>query len=110
MSGGSLASATKFLVLALSVLYLVAAVGGLLIFDFDTTRDVVLWVGFLVGGAVVMVLGQLGAPAGMRSAVMVSVGALLGGLPLFFTFVVPIAVAAVVTCSFALARRGPATA
>ncbi len=105
MSGGSLASATKFLVLALSVLYLVGAVGGLVLLDFDTTGDVVLWVGLLVGGSVLMVLGQIGLPPGTRSAVMVSVGALLGGLPLFWTILVPIAVAAVITCSVALARR-----
>jgi hypothetical protein len=78
--------------------------------DFDTTRDVVLWVGFLVGGAVLMVLGQIGLPPGPRSAVMVSAGALAGGLPLFWTFVVPIAVAAVITCSVALARRPAAAA
>ena len=106
---GNLASATKFLVLALSVLYLVGAIGGLVIFDFETTRDTVLWLGFLISGAVLMVLGQMGLPRGTASAVLVSLGALLGGLPLFWTIVVPIAVAAVVTCSIALARR-PAAA
>jgi len=109
MRSGGLASSTKFLVLALSVLYLVAAVGGLALFDFETTRDVMLWLGFLVAGAVLMVLGQLGVPRGPRSAAMVSVGAVLGGLPLFWTILVPIAVAAVITCSVALARR-PAAA
>jgi hypothetical protein len=109
MTGSSLASATKFLVLALSVLYLVAAVGGLVLLEFDGTANLVLWLGFLCAGAVLMVLGQLGAPPGGRSAAMISVGAVLGGLPLFWTIVVPIAVAAVITCSIALARR-PATA
>ena len=109
MSSGGLASSTKFLVLALSVLYLVASVGGLVLFDFETTRDTVLWLGFLVGGATLMVLGQLGVPRGARSAAMVSIGAVLGGLPLFWTLLVPIAVAAVIACSIALARR-PATA
>lgn len=105
MSGDGLASATRFLVLAMSVLYLVGAFGGLLLFDFETTRDVVLWIGFLLGGAVLMVLGQLGLPRGPRSALMVSLGAVMGGLPLFWTLVVPIAVAAVIACSVALARR-----
>jgi hypothetical protein len=109
MSSGGLASSTRFLVLALSVLYLIAAVGGLILFDFETTRDIVLWLGFLLAGAVLMVLGQLGVPRGARSAAMVSVGAVLGGLPLFWTIVVPIAVAAVIACSIALARR-PAAA
>lgn len=109
MSSDGLVSSTRFLVLALSVLYLVAAVGGLFIFDFETTRDTVFWLAFLIGGAVLMVLGQLGMPRGPRSAAMVSVGAVLGGLPLFWTLVVPIAVAAVIACSVALARR-PAAA
>jgi hypothetical protein len=42
MSGDGLASATRFLVLALSVLYALAAVVGLALIDFDTTRSVVL--------------------------------------------------------------------
>ena len=103
--GDGLASSTKFLVLSLSLLYLIASVGGLLFLDFDTTRDTVLWLGFLVGGAALLLLGQLGMPRGARSAAMVSIGAVLGGLPLFWTLVVPIAVAAVITCSIALARR-----
>lgn len=109
MSSDGLASSTRFLVLALGVLYFVAAIGGLFLFDFETTRDTVLWLGFLIGGAVLMVLGQLGVPRGPRSAAMVSVGAVLGGLPLFWTLVVPVAVAAVIACSVALARR-PAAA
>ena len=109
MSSAGLASATKFLVLALAVLYVVGALAGLILFDFDTTRDTLLWVGFLVGGAVLMVVGHLGLPRGARSAVLVSLGAVMGGLPLFWTLVVPIAVAAVIACSIALARR-PATA
>jgi hypothetical protein len=105
MSSDGLASATKFLVLVLSVLYLVGALAGVVVLDFDTTRDTLLWVGFLVGGAVLMVLGHLGMPRGPRSAVLVSLGAIMGGLPLFWTLVVPIAVAAVIACSIALARR-----
>jgi hypothetical protein len=73
--------------------------------DFDSTRDVVLWVGLLVVGAVLMLVGQLLLPAGRRSALLVSVGAAVGGLPLFWTLLVPVAVAAVVACSIALARR-----
>ena len=40
---GDLASATRFLVLVLSVLYALAAIGGVALLDFDTTRDLVLW-------------------------------------------------------------------
>ena len=52
-----------------------------------------------------MLVGQLVVPPGGRSALLVSLGAALGGLPLFWTLVVPVAVAAVVACSIALARR-----
>ncbi len=104
MGTEGLASATRFLVLALSVLYVVAALGALFI-DFDSTRDVAFWISLLVAGAALMLVGQLAVPPGARSALMVSVGAALGGLPLFWTLVVPVAVAAVVACSIALARR-----
>jgi hypothetical protein len=69
------------------------------------TRDVVLWIGLLVGGAALMLVGQRMIPPGGRSALLVSIGAALGALPLFWTLVVPIAVAAVIACSIALARR-----
>ena len=84
MCGQSLASATRFVVGAAGLLY--AAVGGLALVDFDHTRDIVLWTAFL------------------------AVGAVVGGLALFWTLLVPIAPAAVVACSIALARRGTAPA
>ena len=105
MSGEGLASTTRFLVLALSALYAIAALGGFAFVDFGTTRDVVLWLSFLMAGAGLMLLGQLALPPGARSAVLVSLGAALGGLPLFWTLLVPVAVAAVIACSIALARR-----
>jgi hypothetical protein len=74
MSGDGLASATRFLVLALSILYGLAAVVGLVLLDFGT-------------------------------AGLVSVGAAVGGVPLVWTLIVPTAVAAVIACTIALARR-----
>ena len=105
MSGESLASATKFLVFALSMLYVVAALGGLAVFEFDATGNVVVWLSFLLVGAGLMLLGQLVVSPGTASAVLVSVGAALGGLQLYWTLLVPIAVAAVIACSVQLARR-----
>lgn len=112
MSGEGLASATRFLVLSLSALYVFAAVAGLSFLDFDTTGDLVLWLGFLCGGAALMLLGQLakGRLPPWPSAALVSIGAAAGGLPLFWTIIVPVAVAAVVGCSVALARRSAAPA
>ena len=105
MGGQGLGSATKFLVIALSVLYVVAAIAGVVVLDFDTTRDLALWLGFLLVGATLLLVGQLALPPSGRSAVLVSLGAVLGGVPLFWTLVVPIAVATVIACSVALARR-----
>jgi hypothetical protein len=105
MSGEGLASATRFLVLALAALYVVAALGGLAVFDFDATSNLVVWLTFLLVGAGLMLLGQLAMPRGVPAAVLVSLGAALGGLQLYWTLLVPVAVAAVVACSVRLARR-----
>ena len=110
MSREGLPSATRFLVIALSLLYALAAVAGPFLIDFDSTRDVVLWMGLLLVGAALLLAGQLLAPSGARSALLVSIGAVLGGLPLFWTLLVPVAVAAVVACSIAVARRDAAPA
>jgi uncharacterized membrane protein len=110
MSGDGLAAATRFLVLALSALYAIAAIAGLVLVDFDSTRDLVLWTVLLLGGAVLMAAGQLLLPVGVASAALVSVGAVLGGLPLFWTLLVPVAAALVIACSVRLARRRPTAA
>jgi hypothetical protein len=108
MSRDGLAAATRFLVLALSALYVLAAVAGLALVNFSSTRDLVLWTVLLLVGAAFLAAGQLLLPTGTASAAVVSLGAVLGGLPLFWTLLVPIAVAAVIACSVRLARR-PAT-
>jgi len=110
MRGQSLASATRFLVLALGLLYALAAVGGFALVEFEHTRDIVLWTALLAVGAVLLFAGQLLVRQGPLSAVLISVGAVVGGLPLFWTILVPIAVAAAVACSIALARQGAAPA
>ena len=110
MKGENLASTTRFLVLVLSALYGLAAVIGLFVFDFAATRNVFLWLVFLLGGACLMLVGQLLTPAGWGRAFLVSVGTAAGGLPLVWTLIVPIAVAVVVASSIALARRAPALA
>lgn len=96
--------------LALCVLYALAAVAGRALIDFGSTRDLVLWTLLLVAGAVLLAIGQLLASRGARSAALVSIGAVLGGLPLFWTVLVPVAAATVVACSIALARRRPTPA
>ena len=108
MGRDGLAAATRFLVLALSALYALAAFAGFVLVDFNSTRDHMLWIVLLLGGAALLAAGQLLLPTGTASAALVSLGAVLGGLPLVWTLLVPIAVAAVIACSVRLARR-PAT-
>jgi hypothetical protein len=108
MGSEGLASATRFLVLALSVLYVASAVVGPFVVDVPV-GEIVLAIVALIVGAGLMLVGQLVLQRGRGSAALVSVGAAIGGLPLFWTLLVPIAVAVVVICSVALARR-PAAA
>ena len=105
MGSEGLASATRFLVLVLSVLYAAAAIAGPIIVEFDSTRNIVLWIVLLFVSAASMLVGQLLLPPGVRSALLVSLGAAVGGFLLFWTLLVPVAVAAVIACSIALARR-----
>lgn len=106
MRGKSLVTTTRNLVLTLSALYLLAAIAGAVLLDFDTTRSVVVWFGFLCSGAVLMLIGQLASNyPGRVSALLVSIGAVLGGLPLIWTIIIPVAVATVIACSLALARQ-----
>src|SRR5262245_61443735 len=110
MSGQTLASSTRFLVIALGVLYALAAIGGLALVDFGSTRDIVLWTAFLAVGAALLLAGQFLVRPGPLSATFICIGAVVGGLPLFWTLLVPVAVAAVIACSIALARRGDVAA
>jgi len=110
MRGQNLASSTRFLVIALALLSALAAVGGLALLEFENTRDIVLWTVFLAVGAALLLAGRFLVRPGALSATVISIGAVAGGLPLFWTLLVPIAVAAVIASSIALARRGPAPA
>jgi len=106
----SLAGATRFLVLTLVAFYAVAALAGAL-FLTDSGAATASWLTFLVGGAVFMLLGTfvLKTPPWL-SAALVSAGASIGGLPLFWTVVVPLASAVVIASSIALARQRSAPA
>jgi uncharacterized membrane protein len=110
MRGQSLASSTRFLVIALGLLYALAAVAGLAVVEFDNTRDIVLWTAFLAVGAALLFAGQFLLQPGALSATLICIGAVVGGLPLFWTLLVPVAVAVVVASSIALARRRTAPA
>ena len=106
----SLASATRFLVVALAALYVAVGIAGA-IFVTDEGSATVSWLVFLLGGAAFMVVGTflLKSPAWL-SAALVSLGASIGGLPLFWTIIVPLASAVVIASSVALARQRSAPA
>lgn len=93
---------------ALSALFVVAAIAGLLFLDYGAARAAA-WVAVLVGGAALMLVGQQ-VERPPLSAALVSTGAAIGGFPLIWTLIVPVAVAAVIASSVALARRRSARA
>jgi hypothetical protein len=98
----------RILSLVLAAVFLVAGTIG--VFTIEGTQDVVLWAVFLFCGAGLIFVGQWAyqfSPG--TSAALVSIGAAAGGLPLFWTLLVPLAAAVLIALSFALARR-PAAA
>jgi len=108
MTGERLLRIRRALVFVLAAVYVVAGIGGLFA-GFDDTRDTALWVAFLCGGGALMLLGFFAAPSsGWLSAALVSIGAAAGGIALFWSIIVPVAAAAVVAMSFALARQASA--
>jgi hypothetical protein len=109
MTGDGLAAATRFLALALCVLYALAAVAGPVLASFDA-HEIALWVVPLIAGAALLAVGQLLVAPGALSAALVSIGAFVGGVPLFWTLLVPVAVAVVIASSVRLARRPPTPA
>jgi uncharacterized BrkB/YihY/UPF0761 family membrane protein len=107
MSLGRAVQIWKVTSLVLAGFYAIAAFFGVMA-GFDKTQDTVLWVVLLGSGAVLILIGQrLFARSFTFSAVLVSLGAAVGAVPLFFTFLVPLACAVVIALSFAIARQAP---
>jgi hypothetical protein len=95
----------KITALALAAVYAVAALLGMGA-GFDSTRDTILWVAFLGGGALLIVLGSLlFASSPWVGAGLVSVGAAAGGLPLVWSILVPLVAAVVIALSISIARQ-----
>jgi hypothetical protein len=100
----------RILALLLIATYCTAGTIGMFA-DVGSTRDTILWIGFLLGGAALLVVGlwtyRFSPPT---SAGFVSVGAAAGGFPLFWTLFVPLAAAVLIALAFSLARRPAAPA
>ena len=107
MTLGRLIQVRGWLAFVLAVVYTVAGAIGVFA-DFDDTSDVVIWLVLLWGGAALLIACIfLVAAESTLSAALMSLGAAAGGLALFWTLVIPVAVAAIVAMSFAIARRPP---
>jgi hypothetical protein len=95
----------KITSLVLAGIYVVAALVGIMA-EFDRTRDTVLWVLFLGGGALLILLGhRVSHSSAVQAALLVSLGAAAGALPLFWSILVPLACAVVIALSVGIARQ-----
>jgi hypothetical protein len=71
------------------------------------TSDQVLWIVLLVGGGAVVLIGlRLFERFAWLGAALVSIGALVGALVIFWTVVAPLGAIALVVLSLLCARRG----
>jgi FtsH-binding integral membrane protein len=90
--------------LALAATYAIAGIAGMLA-DWKA-GETVLWVAFLVGGAILIVIGQrLFDSSATLAGILVSVGSAAGAFPLFWLIVVPLAAAVVIALSVTIARQ-----
>ena len=105
---------TAILVLG-GLLALAALVLGLLIGfdeDWDSTGERVLWFVLTVGGALLLATGLWYASRSRTptAAVLISVGALMTGVGIFWSIVIPVAAIAVVVLTVMWIRRPAAAA
>lgn len=98
----------RALIAALVTIYLAAGIAGFFI-DFDSPASRALWIVFLLGGALLIVVGAVvrSTPEKLSSG-LVSTGAIAGAVPLFWTILVPLAAAVLIGMTFSLSRRQPA--
>jgi hypothetical protein len=92
---------------------LVGVIGGLSLSHWEeaSTSDQILWVVFLVGGAILILAGlRISRRSPWGGFALISAGALVGALPIFWTLIALVLAIALVILSFLNARRatGPA--
>jgi hypothetical protein len=97
-----------------AVAYLLAGiVAGLWpsFWDDTGTDDQIFWIVFLVGGGLLLLAGlRISARSPWPAAALISLGALAGGVPIFWTVIGPIAALTLVVLSIVYARRRTASA
>jgi hypothetical protein len=87
---------------------LVGIIGGLSLSHWDeaSTSDQVLWVVLLVGGAILILAGlRISRRSPWGGFALISLGALAGALPIFWTLIAVVVAVALVVLSFLYARR-----
>jgi hypothetical protein len=92
------------------VYILVGVVVGSLpaVWEDTETGGRVAWIVFLVGAGALLLLGlRIFDRAPRSGAALVSLGAIIGGLILFWSIAAPVAALALIGLSIACARRGP---
>ena len=106
MSSQRVSRLHRGLVAALVTVYISAAIIGIF---WEAVDDKELWVVLLAGSAVLLVAGTMlrRAPSWL-SVGLVSLGAIVGGVVLLPTIVVPLAAALLVGLTFSLSRRSQA--
>ena len=110
MSTDRVNTLTRWLAILLAAAYAIAGVVGLFA-DIDPTRDKVVFVVALLGGAILIVAGLVAVPSSTWvAAVLISIGAVAGAVVLFWSVLAPIAAIALVVLSFLRARRQEAPA
>ncbi len=93
------------LIASLVTIYLIACIVGLFA-DSGSTGERVLWILFLGGGAALILIGAFvkRLPPSV-SVVLISMGAVAGGIALLWTVLVPLAAAILVAMTFGLNRQ-----
>ena len=87
---------------------LVGIIGGLSLSHWDeaSTSDQVLWAVLLVGGGILLLAGlRISRRSPWVGFALISVGALAGALPIFWTLIAVVVAVALVVLSFLYARR-----
>lgn len=111
--GSSLGTAVLFLAGLLAAAYLLGAILGAALIDWDDDggdSDRAFWIVFLLVGALLLVAGLFtGARSRWLAAALLSIGAVIGAIATFWTIIIPIAAIALIVLSVLWARR-PATA
>jgi len=96
----------------LALAYLAGGVLGGLLVDWDDDggdNDRLFWILFLIGGAVLLLAGLFVADRSRwLAATLMSLGAIVGAIAIFWSIVVPIAAIALVVLSILWARRSQA--